>query len=234
MEGDLNYLQRKGGQLPRVSLMVVLWINGRRRVSTTVMSAPWISIPLSPGLHYFTSELRHLARSENWVIAQWVLLAVIQWILRPPGSAMPRERGKPRRGPAWYSYAARQRRLQNLEWALSIARTQRTARPHTPPMAYVEEEFPEEPIQVPPESLLYTVPTITCTPTPAKLIQVLRLPWKAPHALFRRNSQRNSSTRLQALTSRVAPVKRMQELWRTRMEPPTLCRRISPSRRLHR
>jgi hypothetical protein len=25
-------------------------------------------------------------------------------------------------------------------------------------MAFVEEEFPEEPIQVPPESLLYTVP----------------------------------------------------------------------------
>jgi hypothetical protein len=77
---------------------------------------------------------------------------------------MPRERGKPRRGPAWYSLAARQRRQQRLERALSMARTQRiqTARREgmawSPPMAYVEEVILEEPIQIPPESLLFTVP----------------------------------------------------------------------------
>jgi hypothetical protein len=31
-------------------------------------------------------------------------------------------------------------------------------KPRTPPMAYVEEEILEEPIQVPPESLLFIVP----------------------------------------------------------------------------
>lgn len=121
-----------------------------------VMSAPWISIQLSHGLQYFASAFCHLALPENWVLAQLVLLATVQLILRPPGSAMPRERGKPRRGPTWYNHVARQRRLHNLEQAMSIARTQRTTRPHTP-MAYVEEEFLEQPIQVPPKSLLYTV-----------------------------------------------------------------------------
>jgi hypothetical protein len=42
--------------------------------------------------------------------------------------------------------------------SLSIARTQHLEKPRTPPMAYVEEVIPEEPIQVPPESLLFTVP----------------------------------------------------------------------------
>jgi hypothetical protein len=78
--------------------------------------------------------------------------------------SMPRERGRPRRGPAWYSLAARQRRQQRLERALSIARTQRIQTTRrggmawSPPMAYVEEVTPEEPIQIPPESLLFTVP----------------------------------------------------------------------------
>jgi hypothetical protein len=47
------------------------------------MSTPGISLPPSPGWHYFSFELCHLARSENWIIVQWVLLAVIQWILHP-------------------------------------------------------------------------------------------------------------------------------------------------------
>jgi hypothetical protein len=48
-----------------------------------------------------------------------------------------------------------------MERALSMARTQLARRENvarTPPMAYVEEVFPEEPIQVPPEHLLFTVP----------------------------------------------------------------------------
>jgi hypothetical protein len=51
-----------------------------------------------------------------------------------------------------------------LERALSIARTQRIQATRrggmvrSPPMAYVEEVIPEEPIQIPLESLLFTVP----------------------------------------------------------------------------
>jgi hypothetical protein len=40
----------------------------------------------------------------------------------------------------------------------SISKTQHTERPGTPPMAYVEEEFLEEPIQFPLKYLLFTVP----------------------------------------------------------------------------
>jgi hypothetical protein len=72
--------------------------------------------------------------------------------------SMPREHGKPKRGPSWYFYAARQRRLCKLAQASSTALIQGNKEPNSPPMAYVEEEIPEEPITVPPESLLYTVP----------------------------------------------------------------------------
>jgi hypothetical protein len=68
---------------------------------------------------------------------------------------MLRQRGRLRRGPAWHNFNARQRRRQQLEQALSIARSQRREKARTPPMAYVEEVIPEEPIQFPPESLLF-------------------------------------------------------------------------------
>lgn len=80
---------------------------------------------------------------------------------------MSRERGKPRCGPAWYSMAARQKKLQKLERALSIAHTQKAklARKDgrermaklasrdgkermawSPPAVFVEEVIPEEAI----------------------------------------------------------------------------------------
>jgi len=71
-----------------------------------VMSTLEISLLPSPGWNYFAFELRHLACSKNWINVQWALMIVIQWILRPLGSAMPKERGKPRHEPTWYSYAA--------------------------------------------------------------------------------------------------------------------------------
>jgi hypothetical protein len=80
---------------------------------------------------------------------------------------MPRDRGKPCHGPAWYTLAARQKWLQKLEWALSIARTQkaRLARNDdrermawSPPTVFVEEVIPEEAIQLPPENFLFTGP----------------------------------------------------------------------------
>jgi hypothetical protein len=56
---------------------------------------------------------------------------------------MPHERGKPRWGPSWYCYVARQRCLHDLERDLSIARMQQIKKLAMPLMAFVEEEFPE-------------------------------------------------------------------------------------------
>jgi hypothetical protein len=62
----------------------------------------------------------------------------------------------------------RRKRQQKFEKVLSIARKKepvRPGRPRTTPMAYVEEIVPEEPIQVPPEHLLFTVPDNWDLPT---------------------------------------------------------------------
>jgi hypothetical protein len=48
--------------------------------------------------------------------------------------------------------------VQKLERTLSIAQTHLLEKPRTPPMDYVEKLIPKEPIQVPLESLLFTVP----------------------------------------------------------------------------
>jgi hypothetical protein len=82
-------------------------------------------------------------------------------LCNPIFTLMPRERGKPRRGSAWYTHAAQRQRLQQMERALSLARThlrRRENEARLPPMAYVEDIFPEEPVQAPPEHLLFTVP----------------------------------------------------------------------------
>jgi hypothetical protein len=86
-----------------------------------------------------------------------VLHALLLSFVWPSIFAMPRERGKPKRGPSWYFYVARQRCLRKLAQASSTTLIQRNKESKSPPMAYVEEEFPEEPITVPPDSLLYTV-----------------------------------------------------------------------------
>jgi hypothetical protein len=81
---------------------------------------------------------------------------------------MPRARGRPRRGAAWYASDSRRKRQKKFEKALAMACTRRTRKPgrtRTPPMAYVEEIVPDKPIQVPPEHLLFTVPDNWDLPT---------------------------------------------------------------------
>jgi hypothetical protein len=71
--------------------------------------------------------------------------------------------------------------LQRLERALSIARTQMACRDGSermawsPPATFVEEVIPEEPIQLPPESMLFTVPENWQPPT--------SLPGEETHAI---------------------------------------------------
>jgi hypothetical protein len=74
---------------------------------------------------------------------------------------MSRERGRPRKGAAWYAFVAHWKRHHRFERAFSMARTQRihrTRKSRSPLVAYVEDVSLEEPIQVPPEYLLFTVP----------------------------------------------------------------------------
>jgi hypothetical protein len=81
---------------------------------------------------------------------------------------MPRARGRPRRGAAWYAYDSRRKRQKKFERALALASartTRKHGRPRTPPMAYVEETAPDEPIQDCPEHLLFTVPDNWNPPT---------------------------------------------------------------------
>jgi hypothetical protein len=120
-----------------------------------VLSTPRIILQLGHGIHHSASSPRFFALLGDSALVLSGLILIFLW---PLGSVMPRERGKPKRGPSWYCYYARHRCLHDLERASSIAQTQQIKKPTTPPMAFMEEEFPEEPIQVPPESLLYMVP----------------------------------------------------------------------------
>lgn len=86
-------------------------------------------------------------------------------------SAMPRIRGKSRRGAAWHSEEARRKRQQKFEAAearrirkqlferaMVLAARRRRTQPRTPPMAYVEEVIPEEGLPSPPSCILFTAP----------------------------------------------------------------------------
>jgi hypothetical protein len=116
------------------------------------------------GITHFDFGPHQPDQSELWCSYNNTIVIVVIVLLIP----MPRERGKPRRGAAWYAFDARRKRQQRFERALSMARTQlvhKVRKPRTPPMAYVEEIFPEEPIQVPPEHLLFIVPDNWNPPT---------------------------------------------------------------------
>jgi hypothetical protein len=72
--------------------------------------------------------------------------------------AMPRARGKPRRGAAWYAVESWRKRKEKFEKAMAIAARRRKSRPRTPSMAYVEEVIPEGGLPSPPEHTLFMVP----------------------------------------------------------------------------
>jgi hypothetical protein len=71
-----------------------------------------------------------------------------------PGIAMPRLRGTPRRGAAWYAAKSRRKRKEVFEKAMAIATRRRRMRG----MAIVEEVIPDEGQPSPPDYTLFTVP----------------------------------------------------------------------------
>jgi hypothetical protein len=77
-------------------------------------------------------------------------------IYRTP--TMPRSRGKPRRGAAWYTAESRRQRKKKFEKAVAMESIQRRTTPRTPPMAYVEEVITEEGLESVLEHTLFTVP----------------------------------------------------------------------------
>jgi hypothetical protein len=78
--------------------------------------------------------------------------------LRHRTLTMPRIRGTPRRGAAWYTAESRRKRKAAFEKAMAIAARRRREKPRTPPMAVVEEEIPEGGLESPPEHTLFMVP----------------------------------------------------------------------------
>jgi hypothetical protein len=80
-------------------------------------------------------------------------------------STMPRARGKPRRGAAWYTAESRRQRQKKFEQALAMASLRRRRKPRTPPMAYVEEITLEDAMQSYPKLPLFTVPDNWNPPT---------------------------------------------------------------------
>jgi hypothetical protein len=85
--------------------------------------------------------------------------------------AMPRIRGKSRRGATSHSEEARRKRQQKFEAAearrirkqiferaMTLVARRRRTKPRTPPMAYVEEVIPEDGLPSPPRCILFTTP----------------------------------------------------------------------------
>jgi hypothetical protein len=81
---------------------------------------------------------------------------------------MPRARGKPRRGAAWYTAESRRQRQKKFEQALALASSRRhrkSGKPRMPPMAYVEEITLDEAMQSYLKLPLFTVPDNWNPPT---------------------------------------------------------------------
>jgi hypothetical protein len=82
--------------------------------------------------------------------------------------SMPRARGWPHRGMAWYVSDSRRKRQQKFERDLTVAsrrRTRKSRRIGMPPMLYVEEITPDESIQNYSKNLLFTIPDNSAPPS---------------------------------------------------------------------
>jgi hypothetical protein len=162
MEDSIQSASGQARQFPRAGLMELSVRHGGWTTMGTGGMCKVTSAPLVP-LHFLrvcygsshSAQLLHLGFAPVILLALRFLKPSPVWFSL---TAMPWECGKPKRGPSWYSYAARQCRIHRLSQASSTSLICCDREKNSPPMAYVEEEIPEEPIMVPPDSLLYTVP----------------------------------------------------------------------------
>jgi hypothetical protein len=117
------------GQLPRAGLMVPSMCHGREVTIGTGGGCAVISASRTI-LHFYQDGhgLFHSISLLHWCSALLnypALCTLLFSFIWPPGSFMPREQGKPKRGPSWYCYVARQRHLHELAWASSTTLIQR-------------------------------------------------------------------------------------------------------------
>jgi len=107
---------------------------------TVTVTFVLISHPEGYELHLEIERLK-AEPSEHWSgNTHPVGIPVIALVLH-----MPRARGQPRRGAAWYATNSRRKRQKKFkkELALTYAcRTRKPGRSRTPPMAYVDEFVP--------------------------------------------------------------------------------------------
>jgi hypothetical protein len=161
MEDNIQWACVKAGEFPRVGLMVLSVCHGRWTMMGMGGISKVTSTPLAP-LHFLgefygsshLAQISHLGFSPSTLPAlRFLKLSSVLFSL----TAMPQECGNNNRGHSWYSYAVRKGHICKLAQTSSTSLIRCDREKKLPPMAYVEEEFPEEPITVLLDSLLYTV-----------------------------------------------------------------------------
>jgi hypothetical protein len=161
MEDGHKCSQREGGKLPRARLMAPSMTNCRGMTigmggSCAVLSSPQIILQLNHGIHHSTSSLYLFALLGDLTMVLSKFSGLILRLLWPPGSIMPRERERETQAGTLLVLLCCKVEMP-IQFGEGFIYIPYTANPTMPPMAFVEEEIPEEPIQVPPKSLLYTV-----------------------------------------------------------------------------
>jgi hypothetical protein len=103
--GDRHYCPSRGeGLLPRASKMTAMGFSGWETLVAAVMSILYVLIRQSRDSGHFTLASHQADNSEFWCSYQRISSMLTLSISTLHCSSMPRERGRPRRGPAWHSF----------------------------------------------------------------------------------------------------------------------------------
>jgi hypothetical protein len=166
--GDIQSSYEQARQLSHSGLMAPSVKQGWQTVMGTGCTSKVPSAPLTP-LHLlwvcYGSCHSNLAQFLCFGSAPTILLPFLQvlhplrvWIVY---TTMPRERDKPKRGPSYYNFTTRKRRLHHFSQALLTSLVHQDRGTEEPPMAIVEEEIPAESIIIPSD-----LPSVHCSRPP--------------------------------------------------------------------